>query len=168
MKIFNLMLLALLCLSNCNEFKRTIDSVRFHNNEDALVEKMINPELYSGASTIGDYAIIVCYILYCKNEEASEGIGNRLYVFLKDHPEKWNEMYSCIKSLPRQDIISVENFFARIILFEYFCSSPEPSRSDLYQRFPFLLKFSNCFSDMHKNEDIYTYWTRTNCIPNED
>lgn len=149
----------------CNSFWARVLDVREKNNDDELVDLMVYSDMYEeSSSTTEEYAILTCYILFCKNEDASEGIGEKLYMMLKTYPEKWSAMSKLWKGIPARSQLKIETYFSRTLLFEYSMTRERITKEGFYTSFPYMKDVKIRQKEMLPNEDIYDFWVRKHYI----
>ena len=104
----------------CVPFPESVERVRRSYDDRALVDAVAGSDVYSRTfSSSEDYALISCYVLYCRSKDSSAEIGERLVGMLDKFPWKWQEMETCWESLKKSQQKKLRRYFAGIILTEY-------------------------------------------------
>lgn len=123
----------------CVPFPESVERVRRSYDDRALVDAVAGSDVCSRTfSSSEDYALISCYVLYCRSKDASAEIGERLVGMLDKFPWKWQEMETCWESLKKSQQKKLWRYFAGIILTEY-SKTGNGSKTEFYYKYPYLL-----------------------------
>ena len=170
MRFSNFLILAAVAITSqpANPFQKSVATIRDTFDDEALVTEMIDnseEHLYhQPSSSLYDYALLATYVLFCKNEDASEGIGDNIHNMLVQYPDKWYEMKKYWDMLPASQQEVIEKYLVRIILFGYFYVDRNFSKKDFHLQYPYVDLKKRYFEEMKENEDVYDYLLRENVL----
>lgn len=121
--------------------------------DSLIVQKMARSDMYSEpTSGMEDYALLINYIYYNRNEAAGERIWSNLYDMFAKYPQKYYKLKEYANYMPDSCRNEITTQFVLTILYKFEqrkegCVITDINRRILYDKFPFLKDVSEDLID---------------------
>lgn len=128
------------------EFINLLKTYQISPYDSLIVQKMVKSVMYNdSASSIDDYALLINYIYYNKNDGSGEVIWSNLYDMFARYPDKYEELVKWVNFMPDSCQTEVLTQFIQTILYKHhqryidrYGGVTDSLITILYDNFPFL------------------------------
>lgn len=135
-------LFTLLTLNVCSDFFQKTKEIYQSIDETTLVDRVCDSNMYfMETPSESDYVQLFSYILFCRNEDGSEGIGYRVYEMIKNFPERWNVLMKYTKQIPDKRLQKkATDYFIMMLCFNFDAEIEMKGEIEFLKMFPFIKK----------------------------